>query len=109
MTLDLTTVEGFEVEFDQVKALRDLLDTDLPLRVYCEGATLVLRDLNESDLSGSFSSSPLDSYSSPLLRYVESVIVMTRGISNLIDLVSPGIILGREVAHDGPVCIHPGL
>lgn len=88
MTLELENVAGFELGFNQVQALRDLLDSVLSLGSYCNGALRVVRVLQESDING-FSSlqSPLDAYSTQLLDCVESVHVLRSRISNLIDLV----------------------
>lgn len=99
MTLELENVAGFESGFNQVQALRDLLDSVLSLGSYCNGALRVVRVLQESDING-FSSlqSPLDAYSTQLLDCVESVSVLRSRISNLIDLVRPFLGVGLVVS-----------
>lgn len=87
MTLELENVAGFELGFDQVQALRDLLDSVLSLGSYCNGALRVVRVLQESDISGLSSlRSSLEVYSTQLLDCVESVFVLRSRMSNLIDL-----------------------
>lgn len=90
MTLELENVDNFELGFNQVQALRDLLDSVLSLGSYCKGALRVLRVLQGNETTG-FSGlhSSLDVYSAQLLDCVESVSVLRSRISNLIDLVRP--------------------
>ena len=90
MTLELENVSGLELGFNQVQALRDLLDSVLSLGSHCNGALRVVKVLQEidvNDISGLCSS--LDAYSTQLLDCVESVSVLRSRISNLIDLVRP--------------------
>ena len=88
MTLELENVTGLELGFNQVQALRDLLDNVLSLGSYCNGALRVVRVLQESDVNGlSRLHASLDAYSTQLLDCIESVSVLKGRISNLIDLV----------------------
>ena len=90
MTLELENVADFELGFNQVQALRDLLDSVLSFGSYCNGALRVVRVLQQrdtNDVSGLQSS--LDAYLTQLLDCVESVSVLRSRIGNLIDLVSP--------------------
>ena len=90
MTLELENVADFELGFNQVQALRDLLDSVLSLGSYCNGALRVVRVLQQSDTNGvSGLQSSLDAYTTQLLDCVESVSVLRSRIRNLIDLVSP--------------------
>ena len=90
MTIELKNVAGFELGFDQVQALRDLLDSVLSLGSHCSGALRVVKVLQESGIDGvSGLLSSLDTYSTQLLDCVESVHVLRSRIKNLIDLVQP--------------------
>ena len=90
MTLELENVADFELGFNQVQALRDLLDSVLSLGSYCNGALRVVRVLQQSDTDGASGlHSSLDTYLTQLLDCVESVSVLRSRISNPIDLMRP--------------------
>ena len=88
MTLTLQTLATAALNFDKVQGLRDLQDATLPLSAYCKGSVRLIeamQEIPEADFQGMWS---LESYHAQLLGCIENLNVITRRISNTIDLVS---------------------
>lgn len=88
MTVDIKTSAAVSLNFDKVQGLRDLEDTALSLNAYCKAGSEIIKSLQEipgANFQGIWSLRPFDAR---LRGHDENLSVLTKRISNTIDLVS---------------------
>ena len=88
MTVDIKTSAGVSLNFDKVQALRDLEDTALSLSAYCKAGSEIIEALHEvpgAEFQGIWS---LKQFDARLRGHTENLSVLTKRISNTIELVS---------------------
>ena len=88
MTVDIKISAAVSLNFDKVQGLRDLEDNALSLSAYCKAGSKVIEALQEvpgSNFQGVWSLKPFDTR---LQGYAENLLVLTKRISNTIELVS---------------------
>ena len=90
MSFDLDTVSDLDQGFDNVQALRNILESLLGFRAHCAGDLRIVKALQEqAPLHCALKSPGLASYSSQLSDHIECAVVLTQRIHSLVDLVLP--------------------
>ena len=112
MTVDIKTSAAVSLNFDKVQELRDLKDTVLSLSAYCKAGSEIIEALQEvagADLQGTWALKPFDTR---LRGHAENLCVLTKRISNTIELVSAAYwdhcVLGLIDNAFGQVCLRTG-
>ncbi len=88
MTVNIKTPAAVSLKFDKVQGLRDLEDTAISLSAYCKAGSETietLQEVSEASFQGTWSLKPFDTR---LRGYSENLSVLTKRISNTIELVS---------------------
>ncbi len=88
MTVNIKTSAAVSLNFDKVQSLRDLEDIALSLSAYCKAGSEIINALQEvpgTDFQGIWSLKQFDAH---LRGHTENLSVLTKRISNTIELVS---------------------
>ena len=105
MTVDIKVSAAVSLNFDKVQGLRDLEDNVLSLSAYCKAGSKVIEALQGApgaDFQGMWS---LEPFNARLQGYAENLLVLTKRISNTIELVSAARRNGVLRLIENVVCI----